>query len=116
MQLRFWRPRTEGKEPALAGQRSAAVSAEFEAIRERFALRLREDYAILAPYGNCADPPAPELKAIVNRLAGTAAMVGFAEIGAAASRLDNGFFEADANLNAALGELLVVLERTVSNA
>jgi HPt (histidine-containing phosphotransfer) domain-containing protein len=116
MQMRFWRSRTSDREPVPAGQKPAAISAEFEAIRERFGQRLREDYAVLVRYRNCADPPAPELKAIVHRLAGTAAMVGFAEISAAATGLDDGFFEADANLNARLDNLLVVLERTVSNA
>ena len=116
MQMRFSQPQTEGDGAVPTGQKASTIAPELAAIRERFRQRIRGDYAILVRYRDCSNPPAQELATIVHRLSGSAAMVGFAEIGAAASRLDEGFVDAGAHLDAMLGELLLVLEQAMSDA
>jgi HPt (histidine-containing phosphotransfer) domain-containing protein len=114
VRFRFWQP--QQKEKAVGVPRNASVlPAEFEAIRQRFAERLHQDYAVLAQYRAEPVTPVPDLVSTVHRLAGSAAMVGFLEIGDAAGRLDDAFVEPEADVGALLNELLGLLEKTISN-
>ena len=99
----------------MGDQQPNAFQQEFEVIRQRFGTRLREDYAALAQYRMNPLPPTPELVSIVHRLAGSAAMVGFTEIGEVAGRLDDAAVEPGVDLSPLLRELLSVLEKTISN-
>lgn len=84
-------------------------------IRSNFAQRLRVDYAFLARYEMKHGQSNPELVAVVHRLAGSAAMVGYSEISAVANDLDDALAEWSPNSSALLGKLLRVLENTFAD-
>jgi HPt (histidine-containing phosphotransfer) domain-containing protein len=110
----FGRPRHDARSdkttPSNAPPANAPVP-KLDAIRERFIARTRDDYAILARYRQ--SPRTPELISVVHRLAGAAGMIGFMEISTTAGRLDDELAEPDTDTNAALEELLIVLEKTI---
>jgi HPt (histidine-containing phosphotransfer) domain-containing protein len=116
VRVRFWQSSPEPKTEKPAGRSAGDVQLELAAIRQRFAKRLREDYAVLAPYRNDRVRPTHELVSVVHRLAGSAAMVGFAEIGEIAGRLDDALAEPGADVSALLNELLALLEKTISDS
>lgn len=114
----FRRPQRNDR-PDASGQAEAQTpppDARFEAIRERFVTRVRDDYATLAQYRQSGPSRAQELMAVAHRLAGSAGMVGYTELGVAAGRLDDALVETDADIDAPFRDLLAVLEKTIAPA
>jgi HPt (histidine-containing phosphotransfer) domain-containing protein len=112
LRLAFWRTGST-KEPAPDTGPAQTIQSEFDAIRQRFVERLREDYGVLSAYASAKRAADPELASTVHRLAGTAGMVGFMEISAAAARLDELLAEPDPEIVPALSEVLRVLKDTL---
>jgi HPt (histidine-containing phosphotransfer) domain-containing protein len=96
------------------GDQARAFNLQFEALRKRFRERIRDDHAALTRYRMNLHPPSSELRSIVHRLAGTAGMVDFMEIAAAAGQLDDGFIDPKTDLKMGFDDLLRALERAIA--
>ncbi len=112
--MRFWNRQAPERKDAGAAGGTNALAPEFAAIRQRFIERLRQDYQVLSQYRTQA--AGPEMAALVHRLAGSASMVGFADIGTKAGEIDDAFLDGATDVNGLLLELLAIIERAVSES
>lgn len=112
----FWRSE-RGLEPAKAGPVPAqgeSLELKLAAVKARFLTRLRNDRAVLAQLREHRLAPGPDIAASVHKLAGSAGMVGFAEISEAAGRLEDELLEEKPNIGSALSELLALIDKTLA--
>lgn len=90
-----------------------SLEAKLDAMRERFLIRVRADYEVLAPYRPGRLPPTRELIQVVHKLAGSAGMIGLMEISETAGRLDDELADPQSDTSAGLEALLVAMEKAM---
>lgn len=116
MPFQFWSGRRRGgASNANPAPQTGAYQAALAVIKERFRLRLRDDYAFLIQYKG--KPLLQELDVIarVHRLAGSAGMVGYGEISTVAGRLDDAFAESNEDTAAGFEELLQLIAEAIAS-
>ena len=119
MRFQFWSRRYDGNagdaKPTAAP--TGAYQSALVAIKERFCVRMAEDYAFLAEFQGKPLADFPDVVARIHRLAGSAGMVGFNEISAAARRLDDAFTQSNSDTTAQdFQELLRLMEDATSSS
>ena len=116
MSIPFWRSRRKSDaQPAPAPVEAAGTTdVQHSPLRGRFIERLRTEYPVLAEQRGSELVRGSEPAALVHRMAGSAGMVGFGEISDAAGRLDDAILDGNENTTGLLGELLVILEKTLA--
>lgn len=107
--------RRGGASDANPAPQTSAYQAALAVIKERFRLRLRDDYALLVGFKGKPLLQAPDVIARVHRLAGSAGMVGYGEISAVAGRLDEAFAQSSEDTASIFEELLQLIAGAIAS-